>query len=151
MSSREQSFLQQAYNPLLQGGFIFCTSSVIMLISMFLNWAGIMEVGHKFAWMTAAAFLLFYAVGNSIFSLSAKDFNKYYSKSMLSFILLGACSAGMAYLITGMWITEVGSYKWIYAVVGVGYIVFLSMMGMMKKIVEFAQKEVWTHPKKRKK
>ncbi|MGK0452465.1 MAG: hypothetical protein ACJAXE_003142, partial [Neolewinella sp.] len=42
-------------------------------------------------------------------------------------------------------------YKWIYFVVTFGYLVFLSMIAFMKKIVEFAQKEEWNRPKLRQK
>ena len=47
--------------------------------------------------------------------------------------------------------SEAGSYRWIYIVVAIGYLVFLSLMAMLRKIVEFAQREEWNHPRIRRK
>ena len=56
-----------------------------------------------------------------------------------------------AWFVSSLSIGEAGSYKWIYFVVTIGYLVFLSMMGFMKNIVDFAQKEDWSHPRLRRK
>lgn len=40
------------------------------------------------------------------------------------------------------------TYRWIYIVVTFGFLVFLSMVNFMKKIVEFAEKEEWNQPRR---
>lgn len=70
---------------------------------------------------------------------------------MMSFMAVAALSGGTAYLLSGIAINDAGSYRWIYIVVTIGFLVFMSIMGFMKRIVEFAQKEEWNSPKQRNK
>ena len=150
MNSSNSSLFEKAYNPLLQGGIVLGISILIMLLSKIVNSTGLVEVSAGFYWQITATFMLFYAVFNSIFSLSAKDINRYWGRSMLSFAGLALVSALMAYLLSGQTISEAGSYRWIFVVLGVGYLVFLSIMNFMKTIVSYAEKEDWQAPKKRK-
>jgi hypothetical protein len=76
---------------------------------------------------------------------------KYWGRSIYSFAGLAAASGLLAWGLSGLSISEAGSYKWIYFVVTFGYLVFLSMIAFMKQIVEFAQKEEWNKPKLRQK
>ncbi len=55
----------------------------------------------------------------------------------------------MAYLFSSLSLNEAGSYRWIFTVLSFGYLVFLSILGFVKRIVEFAEKEDWQRPKKR--
>jgi hypothetical protein len=47
----------------------------------------------------------------------------------------------LAYLISGLSIDEAGSYKWILFIFTFCYILFLSIVRAMKKIVTIAQKQ----------
>ncbi len=149
METSKASFLYKAYNPFLQASLLFVAGFVVMLFSKILNWAGILEAGPKFPWMTAAAFIFCYAIFNSITSLSAKDLNNYWLKSMGAFAVLTIASGFMAYLFSSLTLNEAGSYRWIFTVLTFGYLVFLSILGFIKRIVEFAEKEDWQRPKKR--
>ncbi|MBR9921142.1 MAG: hypothetical protein GYB31_09905 [Bacteroidetes bacterium] len=150
MANPENSFYAKAYNPILQAVLVFATAIIFMVFGKIINGLGIMEVGERFPWMTAAAFMLFFALFNAIISLSSKDLNQYWGRSIFSFGGLAIASGLMAWLFSGIEINEAGSYRWIYTVITFGYLVFLSLMGMMKRIVEFAQKEEWNHPRIRK-
>jgi len=150
METQESSFLYKAYNPILQAALVFGAGFIVMLFSKILGWTGIFETNQKFPWMTAAAFIFFFAIFNSITSLSAKNLNNYWLRSMASFVGLAIASGFMAYLFSSLTINEAGSYRWIFTVLTFGYLVFLSILGFMKRIVEFAEKEDWQAPKKRK-
>ncbi|MCB0641897.1 MAG: hypothetical protein KDC44_09670 [Phaeodactylibacter sp.] len=143
----DQSFFAKAYNPILQAAIIIAAALTIMILSKIVGATGLIDVAQSFPWTTAAALLFCFAIFNSIFSLSAKNVSQYWSRSISSFIGVAALNGGLAYLFSGLGIGEAGSYKWIYVVLMIGYLVFLSMMNMMKIIVEFAQKEEWNHPR----
>jgi len=147
MNPNTVSFYSRAYNPFIQAGIVLLAMIVVVLLSKLVNVTGLLDVGPKFAWMSAASFMLFFAVLNSVFSLSSGNLNRYWGRSIMAFVCLAAASAGVAYLFSSMNIDEAGSYRWIYIVVTFGYLVFLSIMGAMKNIVEFAQKEEWNHPR----
>jgi hypothetical protein len=74
---------------------------------------------------------------------------QYWNRSLASFVALAVISGLFAYLASGIWIDDAGSYRWIYIVVSIGYVIFLSMVTFMKNIVEFAEKEEWNHPRVR--
>ncbi|MEO0779409.1 MAG: hypothetical protein AAF146_22810, partial [Bacteroidota bacterium] len=93
---------------------------------------------------------LFFALINSLSSLSAEDLNKYWGRSMLAFAALAVASGLTAYGLSSLSINEAGSYRWIFIVLTFGYLVFLSIIGLMKNIVEFAEREDWQSPKKKK-
>lgn len=150
METPKASFLYKAYNPALQALLVFVAGFVVMLFAKLIFMTGILEPNPRFPWMTAASFMLFFAIFNSITSLSAKDLNNYWLRSMLSFAVLAVASGFMAYLFSSLSISEAGSYRWIFQVLTFGYLVFLSILGFMKKIVEFAEREDWRAPKKRK-
>jgi len=82
--------------------------------------------------------------------LASKDLNKYWGRSMLSFAVLATISAGIAYFFSALSIEEIGPYKWIYFVLTFGYLVFLSILGFMKRIVDFAEREDWQAPRQKK-
>jgi uncharacterized membrane protein YtjA (UPF0391 family) len=64
-----------------------------------------------------------------------------------SFLLLAFTGAVLAYLFSGLAIGEAGSYQWIFIVVTICYLIFLTMVNLMKKIVDFAMKEEWNQPR----
>ncbi len=144
----KSSFFYKAYNPALQAFIVLIAGIIVTLGSKVVDSSGIMIVGERFPWLSAASFLLFFAIFNSIFSLSAKDINQYWTRSMLAFAGLALVSGLCAWGFSKIHIYDAGSYSWIYIVVTFGYLVFLSMMGFMKRIVEFAEKEDWQRPRK---
>ena len=143
----ENSLYAKAYHPILFSGVIFGAHLVFVLVSKLVHLTGWVDVGQRFPWVSAASFLLFFAVFNSIFSLSAKNAGQYWSRSMLSFAGLAIANGLIAWLFSSLSINEAGSYRWIYVVVTFGYLVFMSIMNLMKKIVEFAQREEWNNPR----
>ena len=145
----QQSLFDRAYNPILQAAITFGGVVCFVLIAKIVKFTGLMPVTDRFPWMAAAAFMLLFALFNSIFSLSSKNLMKYWGKSMYSFMGLAGAAGLFAYLTSSLTIGQAGSYKWIYVVVTIGYLIFLSMMAFLKNIVEFAQKEEWNHPRLR--
>ncbi|MTB50288.1 hypothetical protein [Lewinella sp. W8] len=106
---------------------------------------------NLFPWLCAASFLLFFALFNAILSASAPNMLRYWQRSIYSFMGLALGSGLLAWAFSSLTISEAGSYRWIFIVVTVGYLVFLSMIAFLKKIVTFAQKEEWNKPKFRQK
>jgi hypothetical protein len=147
--NENESFFSKAYNPVLQATVVFGAALTVIIVSKIIQQTGLVEVGDRFPWLTAASFMLFFAVFNSIFSLSSKNLNHYWGRSIFCFGGLALANGLIAYLFSSLSINEAGSYRWIYVVVTFGYLVFLSMMGFMKRIVEFAQREEWNHPRMR--
>lgn len=151
MENTNQSFLEKAQNPIIQAGAVYIGVLVMIAGGAIVKSSGLMPVSERFPWMCAAAFMLFFAMFNSVFALSSVSINKYWGKSIYSFIGLAGLAGLTAWLTSSLTISEAGSFRWIYIVVTIGYMIFLSMVTMMRTIVEFAQREEWSKPKLRQK
>jgi hypothetical protein len=151
MNNQSESIFSKTISPVYQAAMALGGVVVISLLAKLVGLTGITEVPQSFPWMSAASFMLLFAVFNSVLSVSSKDLMKYWGTSMYCFLGLAAAAAGVAYVLSSLSMSEAGSYRWIYIVVGIGYLVFLSLMAMLRKIVEFAQREEWNQPRIRRK
>ncbi|MCO6478021.1 MAG: hypothetical protein J5I94_15420 [Phaeodactylibacter sp.] len=141
------SIFDKGLSPVFQAALTFGGVILFILVAKLVKLTGLLYVPDRFPWMTAASFLLLFAMFNSVFSLSAENMLKYWGRSIYSYLGLAFASGVAAYFFSAMSIDEAGSYRWIYVVLTIGYLVFLGMMAFMKRIVEFAQREEWNHPR----
>lgn len=135
--------------PPAQAIAVLSAALLLMGIGWALNELNIMKGDPLFAWSIGAAFMLFYALMNSLLSINAASFVKYWGASIYSYLGLAFCTSMAAWGFSGIPLREAGSYRWIYIVVTIGFLIFLSMINMMKVIVRFAEKEEWNKPRKR--
>lgn len=143
------SISQRNFSPVEQAGMVLGTGLVIMFVGWALTKSGVFPAEKLFAWSIAAAMLLFFAIFNSLMSLRADNFTKYWGRSVYSFIGLAFGLSIAAWLFSGVPIGEAESYRWIFIVVTFGFLVFLSLVNFMKIIVRFAEREEWNEPRKR--
>ncbi len=146
-SADNTSIFDRAFSPFLQASITFGGVILFILVSKLVKLTGLAYVPERFPWLTAASFLLLFAVFNSVFSLSAENMLKYWGRSIYSYLGLAFASGLAAYLFSSLTIDEAGSYRWIYVVLTIGYLDFLGIMAFMRRIVEFAQREEWNHPR----
>ncbi len=137
--------------PYKQALYVAAASVVLMAVEYLVGLTRWFEKDPLFAWSIATAFLLFYAIFNSILSIAAPSFVKYWGQSIYSYLGLAACNGIAAWLFSGIAVNEAGSYKFIYLVITFGFLVFLSIVNFVKKIIQFAEKEEWNQPRPRKK
>lgn len=149
MEQPTAAYLVKMQNPILQASVVMGAILVVDILAKFLQSAG-MDIEQRFPWTVTASFILFFAVGNSMFSLLSKNMDSYWTRSILSYVGLAGFSGLVAYLFSSLGINEAGSYRWLYIVLTFGYLLFLAIIGLMKKIVEFAQREEWNQPRLRK-
>lgn len=136
-------------SPPRQALLVFGASLLIIVCGWLANVTGLVEGDPLFAWSIATAFMLLFAVLNSLVSISAANTLRYWRDSVYSYIGLAALNAVAAWGVSGISIGEAGSYKWIYFVVTFSFLVFLSMVNLMKRIVKFAEREEWSQPRRR--
>lgn len=135
--------------PQIQALAVMAGALLIMTIGWGLTATGLFVLEPLFAWSIGAAMMLFFALLNSLMSIRAASFTKYWSASVYSYLGLAFATGLAAWGFSGIPLGEAGSYRWIYIVVTVGFLVFLTMVNFMKVIVNFAEKEEWNHPRKR--
>lgn len=134
-------------NPIFQALIALTGVVLVDLIAEFLQWIGMVTLEPRFAYLTAASFLLCFAMFNAVLSLTAANTLQYWGKSIYSFLGLVLVSISLAWLLSGLRLSEAGSYWWILIVVTFGYLVFLALVNTIRNIVNFAQKEEWNQPR----
>jgi len=144
------SIFEKNIDPLYQAAGVLGAVFVFDVLGMMVSAGTEDVVTSKWPWLCAASFLLFFALFNAIMSATSDNLMKYWGRSIYAFLGLAIGSGLLAWAFSGLPIGEAGSYKWIFFVVTFGYLVFLSMIAVMKKVVEFAQREEWHRPKARK-
>ncbi len=145
----KESDYKKLDNPIAQAIVILAGAIALMLGGWLLTVTRIYRVDPLFAWSIATAFMLLFALLNSLMSLRADSIMKYWAPSMYSYLGLALCTGLAAWLFSGIPLREAGTYRWIYIVVTVGFLIFLSMVNFMKKIVQFAEREEWNQPRRR--
>ncbi len=143
----ELSIFEKRIDPILQAGVVLAMVLVIDVFSVIISGTNTVGVSSRFPWLCAASFMLFFALFNSVLSASASDIAKYWGRSIYSFMGLALGAGLLAWAFSGLTIGEAGSYRWIYIVVTVGYMVFLGMIAIIKNVVTFAQREEWNRPR----
>jgi len=141
MFDQEQSLFAKNISPFIQAAFVLGLILVFNLLGKMFSAMGVGLIKEGSPWLIFTAFLLFFSLINSVLSISAPSQNKYWLHSIISFVSLGICGGVVAYLFSGLHMDEAGSYRWIIFVFTLGYIIFLSMVRTMKKIVTLAQKQ----------
>ena len=141
-SAADSSFYARMYNPFLQGTLVFALVVVGMLTVKGLNMADSLDVAPLAYWMIAGTGLLFFAMFNSVISLAIQtNMNQYWSRSTGTYAVLMLLGGGLAYLFSSLTIGEAGTFRWIFMVLTFGYLLFLSIMRFIRKIVIIAQEE----------
>jgi hypothetical protein len=146
MEKKQTTFMDRALNPMFQAVVVLCISITAMVVLFALKSSGSMEVDSRAFWVIGGATTLFFGLFNSVISLGASDMNAYWFRSTVSYTVLMVASGCLAFLFSGIPMEEAGSFKYIYMVLTFGYLLFLSIMRFMRKIVQVAQIEdnKWT-------
>lgn len=143
------NFFERKIDPFVQAALFGGASVLFMLLTLLFNQTGWYEADRLFPWSVATALLLLYAVFNSLMSFNADSSLKYWGRSVYGFLGLAFANALAAWFFSGVSLSQAQSYRWIYIVVTIGFLVFLTMVNLMRKIVSFAEKEEWNAPRKR--
>jgi len=138
--NHDKSILDQNISPFLQAGFVLALMIAFQLFGKIANLCGF-EFEATFPWLVSCALLLFFALANAVLSLSANSPNTYWWKSILSYVVLAGTGILLATFFSGLTMYEAGAIKWLYFVISFGYLCFISIVNMMKTVVNIAIKQ----------
>lgn len=141
MDPNNTSLFNKEIHPLKQAFFFVLGLSIVLgLVFLFQNGKEIYEES-TLVWELSLSSLLMFAVFNSVMSLSYKNQNDYWFYSTIAFVLVAGVGIGLSYILADLNDKQFGIFKWLYLVFGIGYLIFLSIVRAMKRIVEIAQRE----------
>lgn len=140
MKNDDRSIYEMEIKPFTQVAIIISTALVLML-----SWLAARELGidlkQRTPWLISSGLMLFFGLFNSVFSLSATDRMRYWRDSIFGYIVLGFGGGFLAWLFSGLTIDEAGAFKWMYFIFTFSFITFLTIINIMRKIVDLAQKQ----------
>lgn len=137
MEYRELNFWMTPYRQAL---VTYVSFFILALIFKLIALGGYELITVRFPWILAGAFLLVYSVFNALVLLTVQSAAKYWSQSIVSYTGFALAGGVTAMLLSGITLNNAGSFRWIYLVISFSYLIFLSIGGLMKVIVTFAQK-----------
>lgn len=144
------TFYDKPFNPVRLLLIIGAGYLIMAVGSKLLEWTHIIEPSVKFPYLAGGASLFIFAIFGSLFIVKAENVSKYLGRVIYCYLGLGATTILVSWLLTSKTIGEVGTFKWIYLVLTVGFMIFLGIMSFVRNIVEYAEKEEWHHPRQRK-
>lgn len=136
-----KSLFEYKISPFVQAGYVLGAIFVISLICWLLNISGLTEIRSFNFWIITLSFILFYSIFSSILCLAHEDQNKYFLHAILSFVGLSIVGGLIAWMFSGLTMDEAGSFRWLYLVFTFAYIIFLTIIRSMRKIVKIAKKQ----------
>ena len=128
------------FTPVRQG----ITILVLIIVADLITWVGSGDAGvfsGKAYWINCITFMLVYALFNSLLSLLFKDQNAYWGRSIAVYAGIAILGGLLAYAFSGMTIDEAGSFRWLYLVFTLGYLIFLAIVRTIRKIVAISQRQ----------
>jgi len=139
-NSQGQSLFSKQVHPRILALLAFGGVLLFSLLGQFMNF-GSDKMFEQFPWMIAAAFMLVFAIFNSVFWISSTNTSKYLSQSIIYYVLLAMASGLLAYAISGISPNEAGSIRAIFIILTIGYMVFMAIMGTIKFLIGFFNQE----------
>lgn len=135
-----ETILTKQISPFKLGAF----SLGLILIIDFFSIASKNSDSVKFAsaiWTNCIGMVLFYIIANALFSFNSNKTSIYIRNSIYTYILLCLSGGMLSYLITNTSIDDAGSFKWLFIMLSMVYIIFLVLINTLKIIVAFANKQ----------
>ena len=137
----QNSLFARDIHPFKQAAFVLAAIFVFTGFMKLLEVTGLTAKDPMLPWIVSGAFLLFFAMFNAVFSLSAKKPGKYWFLSLIAYAFIALAGGFFAYLLSGLSINEAKSMRWIYTVFTIGYIVLITIFRLMKTIVSLVLKQ----------
>ena len=141
MEPKKQSIFDRPFNPIHQGILVLAIYIILLCTIIFLNsikWINFQPLDH---WKYATSMILFYVMLCCVFCFSAKEKMIYYRNSIFTYVILLFVFSGISQWFSGLSIFEAESYSWILTVFSIIFIVMLTIINMVRKIVEIAIKQ----------
>lgn len=125
-------------NPLFQAGLVAVMILFFSLIDLMMPDSDSLISPAAGTWVVATAMLLCYVILNTLMSLRVEHIIPYWSRSVFLYIGLLAFSYAWSWFLSGQHIDDVGSFRWLWFVLTLTYMIFFGIARSMKRIVDLA-------------
>jgi hypothetical protein len=137
----DKSILDSNVSPYKQLLIALGLAVALMVLSKVMPTVPYSKTSHLLPWTSLCGAILFYAITNCILSFGAGENKNYWLQSIICYVILLFAGGVIAWMVTGVGIFDAGTVSWIYVVLSLGYLVFLSIVNVIKFVVFLAQRE----------
>lgn len=133
------NFSYKSFKPVYQG---LLSLAVILVFDLF-TFVSTTELENKLAkgiWTNAVAMMLFFIIINCIIAMVNGGKGTYFRDSLYTYLGLGAISILLSGLISGASMDEAGSFRWLFVVITMSYIMFIAIINTIQFVVMWAEK-----------
>jgi len=127
--------------PLNQAALIVVMSIIFTLVDFVLPHHNELFEVDAGSWIVGTSMIFCFIIINTIVALRSEPIMPYWSKSVMIFIGLLVFTYVWCYMLTGKHIDEVGSFRWLWIVLTIVYLVFFIIARTMKRIVDIANEQ----------
>lgn len=136
-----QSIFEKQIHPFKQAAFALSINLLgIMVLKAVKSGEDILQEGIVF-WEFSFSILMAFMLFNSILSIPYVNRMQYFRDSIFSFLAIAAIGGVLAHYMSGVSMDSAGSFRWLYIVFTFTYLVFISIVNLMRKIIEIAKRQ----------
>ncbi len=136
-----QTIFSREIHPFKQAGGAIILLLIFQLLGLLFRGTAFFGEESVVFWEISMTILLAFMLFNSVMSIPYKNRGLYFRNSLISFVTIAVISGGLAQLLSGQSMDEAGSFKWLYFLFTFVYLVFISIVNAMRKIIEIAKKQ----------
>ena len=114
---------------------------IFSLIDYFLPHSNSLFEKNSGPWIVSTAMVLCYVILNSVVALRIEPIIPYWSQSVMLYLALLGLSYGWSYFLSGLHIDDAGSFRWLWFVITLTYMIFFAIARSVKRIVDLAMKQ----------
>ncbi len=133
--------LKRLRRPYLQAGIVALMVIVLTLVDAMLPHSEAIFEANTSSWIVATAMLLFFIILNSIVGLGVTNLLKYFSQSVVMYLILLVFCYGWCFLLSGKHIDDAGSFRWLWFVLTLVYMVFFVIVRSIRTIADAANRQ----------
>lgn len=133
--------IQLFIKPLNQALLSVAMMIVFTLVDLVMPHEDILFEVNAGTWIVATAMILCYVILNSVVALRIEPIGSYFRMSVFCYIGLLIFAYAWSWLLSGKHIDDVGTFRWLWMVLTLVYLVFFSIARSMKRIVDIAIKQ----------
>ncbi len=141
MHNDKESIFNKSFKPFQQALLVLGIYLLLLGAVLVLKWIHWINFAALDYWKYATSIILFYIMLNCVFCFSAKEKLFYYRNSIFTYVGLILILCVVSQYLSGYSIFEAESYSWILTVFSIIYIALITMINLMRKIVEIAIKQ----------
>jgi hypothetical protein len=127
--------------PLNQAFLIVAMMIVFSLIDFVLPHHNDLFDLNSGSWIVGTAMIFCFIILNTIVALRSEHILPYWTRSIFIFVGLLVFTYAWCYMLSGKHIDDVGSFRWLWIVLSMVYLVFFIIARTMKRIVDIANEQ----------